>query len=191
MAIAHSGLTLEGFLQLPDEKPALEYLDGVVSQKLLPSGPHARLQAAIATWLTEAGNDGETISVFTDLHSHCPGRASLAPDVSAYLIDRVPMTPDGEVADDFWVPPDVAVEISLPGQSMNELTERANTLLELGVRLVLVIEPRQRRVRVARSGQPIVSFQGEDRVAFEDVLPGFAFVVRDLFGTPQFRRSRE
>ena len=31
MAIVQTGLTLEEFLQLPEEKPALEYLDGVVT----------------------------------------------------------------------------------------------------------------------------------------------------------------
>jgi hypothetical protein len=34
MAIVHTCLTLEEFLKLPDEKPPLEYLDGVVTQKM-------------------------------------------------------------------------------------------------------------------------------------------------------------
>jgi hypothetical protein len=43
---------------------------------------------------------------------------------------------------------------------------------------------------VAQPGQPIVSDHGDDVVTVEDVLPGVAFVVRDLFATLQVRPSR-
>jgi Uma2 family endonuclease len=88
-----------------------------------------------------------------------------------YTIDRVPTTLDGYIAEDFWVPPDIAVEIASPGQSANQMTTRAQTLTGLGVRVVLVVEPHLRRVRVARPGQPVVSYQGDDVVTIEDVLP--------------------
>jgi Uma2 family endonuclease len=48
MAIVHTGLTLEELLKLPEEKPALEYVDGVITQKVVPSGPHGKLQAELA-----------------------------------------------------------------------------------------------------------------------------------------------
>jgi Uma2 family endonuclease len=44
MAIARQRLSLETFLQLPEQKPALEYLDGVVTQTMSPKGPHGRLE---------------------------------------------------------------------------------------------------------------------------------------------------
>ena len=188
MAIVQTGLTLDEFLKQPEEKPALEYLDGVVTQKMAAKGPHGTLQFVLAKWLDRAGGEGETAWVLTETHTHWAHRASLVPDISVYLIDRVPITPDGLVAEDFWEPPDVAVEIASPGQSANQLTARARTLNELMVRVVLIVEPRLRRVRVARPGRPISTYQGDDVVAFEDVLPGFAFVVRDLFATLRVRR---
>lgn len=48
MATVQTGLTLEEFLKLPEEKPALEYLDGVVTRKMAPTGPHGELQAELA-----------------------------------------------------------------------------------------------------------------------------------------------
>jgi Uma2 family endonuclease len=191
MAIVHTGLTLDEFLKLPEEKPPLEYLDGVVTQKMAAKGPHGTLQFVLAKWLDRAGGEGETAWVVTETHAHWPRRASLVPDVSVYSIDRVPTTLDGYIAEDFWEPPDIAVEIASPGQSANHMTARAQTLTGLGVRVVLVVEPRLRRVRVARPDQPIVSYQGSDVVTVEDVLPGFAFVVRDLFATLQVRRPRD
>src|SRR5215211_2386476 len=37
-------MTLEEFLALPEEKPALEYIDGVVRQKVAPKPVHASIQ---------------------------------------------------------------------------------------------------------------------------------------------------
>ena len=47
MAIAREGLTLEEFLALPEEKPALEYCAGVVTQKVAPLYEHSVLQGEI------------------------------------------------------------------------------------------------------------------------------------------------
>jgi len=190
MAIVQTGLTLEQFLKLPDEKPALEYLDGVVTQKMPPVGPHGKLQFTIAKWLDRASGEGEIAEVYTELRTNWADRASLVPDVSVYLVDRVPTTEDGEVADDFWIPPDIAVEVASPGQSVNALTGRANLLLSNGIPVVVVVDRRPRQVRIARLGRPIMTYQGDDVVTIEDILPGFAFVVRDLFATLQVRRPR-
>lgn len=188
MAIVQTGLTLDEFLRLPEQKPALEFLDGQVSQKAEPKAVHSALQVAIAGWLDERSGRGKTARVFIELHAHWPNHASLCPDVSVYLIERVPTTPDGDIADDFWLPPDIAVEIASPGQSVNDQTDRANLLLQHGVRVVVLVEPRQRRVRVARPGQMVVAYQGDDMVTLEDVLPGFSFGVRELFSTLKVRR---
>jgi Uma2 family endonuclease len=191
MAIVQTGLTLKEFLTWPEEKPALEFVDGVVTRKMSPVGPHGKLQFMMAKWLDRASGEGEIAEVYTELRTNWTDRASLVPDVSVYLVERVPTTPTGDMADEFWVPPDLAVEIASPGQSVNHLTDRANLLLANGVRVVVVVEPRPRQVRVARAGQPIQTYRGEDIVAIEDVLPGFSFVVRDLFATLQVRRLRE
>ena len=74
------------------------------------------------------------------------------------------------------------------GQSVNDQTDRANLLLQHGVRIVLLVEPRQRRVRVARPGQMVVTYQADDTVTFEDVLPGFGFSVNELFSKLKVHR---
>ena len=42
--------TLEEFLRLPEEEPALEYMDGVVTQKVAPKGRHSWLQLSLAEY---------------------------------------------------------------------------------------------------------------------------------------------
>jgi Uma2 family endonuclease len=45
MALTGRRLTLEEFLELPEEKPALEYFDGVVVQMVAPQAFHGRMQS--------------------------------------------------------------------------------------------------------------------------------------------------
>ena len=41
MALPQGRLTLEEFLRLPEEKPALELIDGAVTQKMAPAWDHS------------------------------------------------------------------------------------------------------------------------------------------------------
>ncbi len=47
MALTRAGLTLEEFLVLPEEKPALEYVDGVVTQKVALLYEHSSLRGQL------------------------------------------------------------------------------------------------------------------------------------------------
>ena len=53
MAIVQQGLTLDQFLALPEKKPALEYEDGVVTQKVSPKNRHSRLQWHLLRFLND------------------------------------------------------------------------------------------------------------------------------------------
>src|SRR5687768_1690225 len=81
-------MTLEEFLALPDEKPALEYVDGVVRQKVAAKRVHGSLQAYLATVLNQVAWVRELGMTHTDTRFVTEGRA-LAPDVSFYRSGRV------------------------------------------------------------------------------------------------------
>jgi len=187
MAIAHQRLTLEEFLRLPEQKPALEYLDGVVTSKMSPKGRHGRLQMRFGFMVELAAGDPPAYWTLTELRVNWAGEASLIPDLAVYLTERVPLSPDGEVADDFDVPPDLAVEVASPGQSDREVLERARWFVEHGVRAVLLLQPRDRSARVVRPDADTGRLQGDAVVELGDVLPGFSFVVAALFATLDVR----
>ena len=42
------GMTLEEFLQLPEEEPSLEFIDGRVEQKVSPQKKHSATQTELA-----------------------------------------------------------------------------------------------------------------------------------------------
>jgi hypothetical protein len=55
MAVTRQALTLAEFLQLPEEKPALEYVAGAVRQKVLPEILHSFLQKILCLWIDRRG----------------------------------------------------------------------------------------------------------------------------------------
>src|SRR5205823_1603434 len=123
MAIKQQRMTLEEFLKLPEKKPALEFEDGMVTQKVPPKGRHAALQAAMVGLVNSITLPSKTARALPELRTTFAGR-SRVPDVAIYLWDRVPRDTRGRIADDFFDPPDVAIEIVSPGQSVNRLIQR-------------------------------------------------------------------
>src|SRR5437764_572707 len=117
MVVTRHDLTLEDFLALPEVKPALEYFEGKVTQKVPPLGEHSALQVESVEYLNRLFRPGRIARAFTELRSSFDD-ASLVPDVSVYRWERIPRTPSGKIATYFRTPPDVAIEIRSPGQTI-------------------------------------------------------------------------
>ena len=181
MAITERTLTLEQFLELPEEKQALEYANGVVTQKMSPNGPHGTLQIEIGTIFNVFFRPRRLARVFTETRVTFDG-VSYVPDVIVYRWERVPSDEWGDIQERFREPPDIAVEIISPGQILRELVERCRWYVEHGVAVALLVQPRQRWVRVFRAGAETGPFSGSDRVDLADVLPGFELDLAELFG---------
>src|SRR2546421_10065830 len=118
MAVASTPATLEGFLELPEEKPALEFADGAVTQKLSPKARHSVLQWELANRLNQSGLPGKIAQAFPELRATFGG-ASYVPDVAVYRWQRIPADAEGTIVDDLLEPPDIAIEIVSPGQVVN------------------------------------------------------------------------
>ncbi len=77
--------------------------------------------------------------------------------------------------------PDLAVEIRSPDQTLAELEDKAREYLDAGARLVWLVAPPTRTVRVYAPGAaPTVRSMG-DLLDGGSVLPGFALPVAELF----------
>ncbi len=61
-----SVLTLEEFLQLPETKPASEYIDGKIYQKQMPQGKHSRSQTCLSTAINQAGEPQKLALALTE-----------------------------------------------------------------------------------------------------------------------------
>src|SRR5581483_521366 len=96
MAIAWQSLSLKQFLELPEAKPPLEYVDGVVRQKVAPKLPHSRLQSKMVEGINQFTEPRKLALAFTELRVTFGGR-SYVPDVSVYLWRRVPVDAQGNL----------------------------------------------------------------------------------------------
>ncbi len=182
MAIARQARTVEEFLALPEEEPPLEYREGTVTQKVSPQGRHGRLEFTFALALSRCAEPTKRGLVFTELRSTYE-EGSLVPDIAVYLHHRVPRTPDGKIADRFTTPPDIAVEIVSPGQTLREQSEKCRWFAAHGVQITLLLNPNDESVTDFRPGGESRVFRGDDRIDLAPVLPDFDQTVRDVFAT--------
>ena len=182
MAIQQRRMTLEEFLRLPEEEPPLEYLDGEVTQKVSPQGQHGTLQPAIWWLFTDFAVPRRLARAFTELRATYAG-GSPVPDVAVYRWDRVPLTPEGKVANVFREPPDIAVEIVSPDQSVPKIVEKCRWYVAHGVRIALLVDPDHLTVWLFRPDAEPAVLRGADRIDLDAVLPGFELTVDALFAT--------
>ena len=180
MAIATKALTLEEFLKLPEEEPSLEYVEGEVTPKVSPQAKHGVLQFEIARLLDSFARPGKLARVMTEVRSTF-ARASTVPDISLYLIQRIPLDQTGEIANRLFDPPDLAVEIVSPDQSTNALLRRCLWYVTNGVRVALLVDPDDKSVVLFRPNQAPAALRGGERIDIDDILPGSELTAATLF----------
>src|SRR4051812_7363967 len=181
MAITRQGLTLEQFLALPEEKPALEYDDGIVTQKVPPDIRHSALRFQIAVLFNRLILPRKLARAFPELRTTFAGR-SRVPDVAVVGWERIARLPDGKLGGGpLREPPLIAVEIRSPEQRRNALLPRCQWYADHGVALTLLIDPDDETITLFRAGESPQSLRAGDRIDFGDTLPGFTLLVAEVF----------
>ena len=175
-------MSLEQFLELPERKPYLEYEDGVVTRKMSPKGKHSRLQWVLSSFVNQRTESEKLALAFPELRTRFGGR-SVVPDVSVYRWERIPRGPDGEVAHEFTVSPDIAIEILSPRQSVTKLVARCAWYIANGVEAALLVDEKDRFILLFRPGRPPLALRGEDRIPLDELLLGLEVTVQQIFDT--------
>jgi Uma2 family endonuclease len=182
MAVISTPLTLEEFLRLPEDEPALEFADGVVSQKVSPKGRHGVLQFALAEHLNRRARRRKLAWAIPELRATFGG-ASYVPDIAVYRWQRIPVDASGRIVDDFWEPPDIAIEIVSPEQSVNALVRRCLWYVSNGVQVALLVDPYDEPVLAFRPDRPAIAWRGTDQIGVGEVVPDFELTVDRLFSS--------
>ena len=79
------------------------------------------------------------------------------------------------------VAPDLVVEVVSPTDRWSEVEEKVAESLDIGVRLVWVLNPKTRSIHIYRPSSEVRRILESDTLDGEDVLPGFAVSVKELF----------
>jgi Uma2 family endonuclease len=172
-------ITLEEFLYWPERKPALEYVDGEVVQKVPPSTPHSALQYDFCALVNNFARPRRLAWAFPEHRSTYAGRSTV-PDVTVYTWDRVPRDAERRLATRVFTPPDIAVEIRSPDQAFQSSLVQCLWYVANGVRLSIAIDPGELLLVAFRPGVEPLVFENEGLLDLGDVIPGFRLDVGAL-----------
>ena len=91
------------------------------------------------------------------------------------------MTDQGAEAGYITIAPDLAVEVVSPNDIYYEVEAKVDEYLSAGVRLVWVVNPVNKSVRVFQPGRIVDEFGPDGELTGGGVIPGFTCSVRSLF----------
>jgi len=174
-------LTLVEFLQLPETKPASEYIDGQIFQKPMPQGKHSAIQGELVSAINRVVKQKHIAWAFPELRCTFNGRSTV-PDIAVFAWHRIPRDQNGEIANTFPLAPDWTIEILSPDQSQTKVTKNILHCLQNGTQMGWLIDPREQTVFVYYPNQETKVFDRPDALIS---VPLFAIdlqlTVQDLF----------
>jgi Uma2 family endonuclease len=163
-------ITLDQFLELPETKPASEYIDGQIIEKPMPQGKHSVIQEEFTAAINAIVKRGKIARAFPELRCTFGGRSTI-PDIAVFIWNRIPCDENGEIANVFSIAPDWTIEILSPDQSHTKVTKNILHCLKYGTQMGWLIDPAEKTVFVYRSKQAVEVFDEP-----EELLPVPSFV---------------
>lgn len=161
----------EQYLSLPEEKPYLEYVGGMVLQKPMPNDEHSVLGAelALVLGLYSRANGGKAA---------VEGRVRMGELPNLRLPDVSFFGASATRGDD--AVPTLTIEIRSPDQSVPELRQKCRQFRRAGAQAAWLIDPRSRTVEVFEGDRDGVVIR-DDGVLTAGALPGFELRVAEPF----------
>lgn len=177
-------LTAEEFFQLPDpdDGTKLELVRGEIIAMPQPGLEHGEVQGNVWGIIKQFLRVNPIGRVFVEsgmVTERGPDTVR-GPDVSYYSKERLPL--DKRVVGYNDEPPDLCVEVVSPSNSVRQLKTKAKEFLFAGVRVVWIVDPADRTVRVITDPLEYRTLEAEATLDGGDVLPGFSCKVAELFG---------
>jgi Uma2 family endonuclease len=173
-------LSLEEFLKLPETEPASEYVNGQISQKPMPQGEHSRLQTRLSTAINQVGEPQKIALALTELRCTFGG-SSVVPDIAVFEWQRIPILPNGRIANKFDIHPDWTIEILSPDQSPSRVIKKITFCLKQGTKLGWFIDPEDESVTVFQPNQLPEVKEKQDILPVLNLLIDWQISVADIF----------
>jgi len=175
-------MTAEELWSLPDDGSRRELVRGELRTTPPAGFEHCHIETTLTLKLGEhirkarlgrlfVGDPGFIVARNPDLVR--------APD--AAFVSQARLEQTGVPKQYYTGPPDLAIEIVSPGDTLYEIEEKVDDYLTAGTRLVWVVNPRRRTVTVYRPGTRADILREADQLTGEEVIPGFACQVGELF----------
>jgi Uma2 family endonuclease len=180
--VAHKLITAEEFFGMHgDPNLKLELVRGEVVTMCRPGFRHGYVQARIARKLDDycMATQFGRVTVESGVVTERSPDSVRGPDVAVWSYALLPkeQTPVAypEVA------ADLCVEILSPSDRPGEVKEKMREYFKRGVRMVWVVDPEDRAVRVHRTPDEGQLLYESATLSCDDVLPGFSCRVAEFF----------
>jgi len=180
-------VSLREFLQLPETKPASEYIDGEIYQKPMPQGKHSIVQTDLAPAINQIGRPRKLACAFTELRCTFAGR-SIVPDIAVFEWARIPIGADGEISNKIEIHPDWVIEILSPDQSPNLVIKKIVFCLEHGTKLGWFIDPNDKSVMILAPDSTPIVLSDDEILPVLPCLADWQFSVTQLFSCLKFKK---
>ena len=171
---------------LPEIKPALEWVNGRVLQKVSPQRRHAlaqmRFATALGAWVDANGLGMVGTEWEFSIQPHGEIRRPLVPDVAFISYTRLPYE-DEDAADIPRIAPDAVVEVVSPDDRKGDVEEKIRVYLACGTSAIFLVDTQKETVTVRDAGEP--RNLTRDQSVSHPSLPGFSMPARTLFERPR------
>ena len=174
-------ITADELLRMPDDGNRYELIRGNLKKMPLRGGFHGKLTGFVGGELGAYARANGLSTVYaadTGFLLETDPDLVLAPDVAFIRRERQRL---GDTARYIPIAPDLAVEVISPSDRLTQVHEKALEWLAHGVRMVIVVNPRNRTVQVYRSPTDVVTLTEADTLDGGDVVPGWRMAVADIF----------
>lgn len=177
----HAG-SADELLRMPDDGFRYELVNGRLIRMTPPGSVHGalamRLGAALADYIDQH-HLGVVFAAETGFQLTSDPDTVRAPDAAFVRLERIPR---GGIPNKYWSgPPDLAIEVLSPDDSLRELDEKVRQYLDHGAQLVWVVDVASREVTVHRQGAQPQTLTTGDVLDGGETVPGFAYPVERLF----------
>ncbi len=162
-------ITLAEFLNLPETKPASEFINGRIYQKPMPQGKHSRLQFQLCNRINHVAEESQIALAFPKLRCTFGGR-SIVPDVTVFQWQRIPIDAKGEIENVFALSPDWIIEILSSDQNATKVIRNILHCLRHGTQLGWFIDPDERLILVFLPGEQPLEMTGDDLLRVPEFL---------------------
>ena len=171
--------TIADLERLPDDAFRYALIKGELFRMPPPRFRHGRI-ISVLNWHVYGYVTEHELGVVSDQSGFVLERdpdTVLGPDLAFVQGGRLP-------ADENAYPelaPDLVIEVVSPSQTGPSVEEKTSLYVDAGVRLIWIVDPERRTVRVHRKDGTEDRLSEEDVIDGEDVLPGFRLPVARLF----------
>ena len=181
-AAAEKLMTAEEFLLIPEDGLERELVKGRVivlgGTSSLPAVVAAQFVIVVGSFVLQhrlgrVGGADWGFRLFED-----PDTVRV-PDAAFVRAERLP--PSGMPRGFFPGPPDLALEVMSPSNTLADVLAKVSEYIAAGVRLVWVVDPEKRRATVFRPDELPLTVGADGVLDGEDVLPGFELRLADIW----------